>query len=706
MKITENMVGLDSRVGKAFYGSFGELTEVQLNAEKPLLEGFDAVILSGTGSGKTAAVMAPLVNKYLLTRSADNQSTIVYIVPTKALANDVVRRLKPPLNILKISLILRHGDAKDRVHTDKSQVVVTTPESLDVLVSGSPHFLKDLRAVVVDEVHLLYNTQRGLQLGILIRRLERRNKSTIQVVGLSATIAYPTYLWKFFRPHVKENSLAIITVSEVRPIEAVVRIERSEGDLSALLDYVDQSRHFKVLVFVDSRRVAEQLAAEIQASSSFKDTVFVHHSSISSDNRERTEREFSTRTRAICTATSTLELGIDIGDVDLIILYGIRGGWESFLQRVGRGNRRGKSGKVLCISPRAKSCHWLTVLSFLTTLGFARLAGGEPAQPMALHGSVVQQILSILREKKGSYVRLADIAELISPWSHLTRTSVDAIADTLVEGGSCVRHGFQNRIGAGSNLYRLEALRLLWGNFPLKSREVPLKEKGREIGAVSARNLTRLRQGLRVRFAGQVWTIENIRASGISVVPARGFSHDIEIDYAGKGIGIDPTILNAVRQILLESSWETSELATADEMFLERKWKELSYMLTDAELPYMHGNEGFCYLTFAGTLVNDVICRSQKLVSYEIDDLRIWSPGPIEFHAIPKNPELLVDYAAESQINSDEITVFQSLLPNSLLRKDLAEPWCRNPCYARILQRLSSSKPKKVESEKFRRLLA
>lgn len=700
------MISLDSRVGKAFYGSFGELTEVQKHAEKPLLEGFDAVILSGTGSGKTAAVMAPLANRYLMNRSTDNASTIVYIVPTKALANDVERRLSPPLVVLRISLILRHGDVKNRVNSNKAQVIVTTPESLDVLVSGSPHLLNDVRAVVIDEAHLLYNTQRGLQLGILMRRLERRSKLTIQVVGLSATIASPIYLWKFFRPHVNENNLAIVKVSEVRPIEALVRIERSEGDLGALLDYVDQSRHFKVLMFVDSRRIAEQLAAEIQSSSSFKNAVFVHHSSLSADNRERTEREFATRARALCMATSTLELGIDIGDVDLIILYGIRGGWESFLQRVGRGNRRGKSGKVLCISPRDKSCHWLTMLTFLTTLRLARTGGEEPPQPMALHGSVVQQILSILRERKGSYVRLADITELISPWSHLTRSTVDAIADTLVERNSCVRHGFLNRIGAGPHLYRLETLRLLWGNFPLKSREVPLKEKGREIGTVSARNLTRLKPGLRVRFAGQVWTIKNIRASGISVLPARGLSHDVEIDYAGKGIGIDPTILNAVRQILLESSWESSELAKTDKIVLNRKWKKLSQMLTEAELPYMHENEGFCYLTFAGSLVNDVICRSQRLVSYEIDDLRIWSPCPIEFHAIPKNPELLVDYAVESQVNFNEITLFQSMLPDSLLRKDLAEPWCRNPSYARILQRLGSSKPKRIESDKFRMLLA
>ena len=699
------MSSLDSRVGKAFFGSYSQLTAIQRHAETPLLGGLDSVVLSGTGSGKTAAVLAPLVNRYLWTLRGDRETSIIYVVPTKALGNDVVRRIGPPLERLGISVGLRHGDAPRRMDVHRACVTVITPESLDVLVSSSPQFLTHVRAVIIDEVHLLYNTQRGLQLGILIRRLEDRNESAIQVVGLSATIASPKHLWKFFRPHVDENDLAIVEGDEGRPIEAAVRIERAEGDLANLLELVGRRKHFKALVFVNSRKVADQLAAEMKKSPSFEDSVYVHYSSISGDHREQTEREFSTRARAVCVATSTLELGIDIGDVDLVILYGLVGSWESFLQRIGRGNRRGGCARVLCISPHDASYKWLNPLMFLGTLRIVRSGGGKPAHPMGLHGAVVQQMCSILRERNGGYVRLAHIAELVSPWHHLRRSTVDEIADTLVEKGFCVRHGFQNRIGAGERLYQLEALRLLWGNFPTRSREVPLRTRGREIGFVPASNLTRLSPGVRVRFAGRVWTVAEVRARGIDVVPAGGRSSNAEIGYWGKSLGVDPSVLEAARQMLLQGSWDLKELAMVDAEGLQAKWRDLSRMLAEAELPFANENGGWRYLTFAGRLINDVICRWQGLDRCEVDDLCIWSPRPIHFRGMPTEPELLADHAMESLIKAEELTIFQSMLPTSLFRQDLVEPWSRITCYAQILQRLITAKPKKIESDRFRTML-
>ncbi len=125
--------GLDSRIGRAFYGPFSRLTGVQKHAERPLLEGMDAVVLSGTGSGKTAAVLAPLVQRHVLTCRSDAQAAIVYVIPTKALGNDIVRRVGPPLEALGISVGLRHGDAPRPDQALRANVVVITPESLDVV---------------------------------------------------------------------------------------------------------------------------------------------------------------------------------------------------------------------------------------------------------------------------------------------------------------------------------------------------------------------------------------------------------------------------------------------------------------------------------------------------------------------------------------------------------------------------------------------
>ena len=670
------------------------------------MEGRDAVVISGTGSGKTEAVLAPLVQRHLLARRAHVQATIVYVVPTKALGNDLLRRIELPLETLGLSVGLRHGDAPRAAQAHRAEVIIITPESLDVLVSGGPDALKEVRAMVIDEAHLLYNTQRGLQLGILIRRLEIRSGSTIQVVGLSATVASPSFFWKFFRPAGRESTLAIIEGDAGRSIEAAVRTERDEGELATLIDRIGKREHCKVLIFVNSRRVAERLSNEVQRSSSFKNNVFIHHSSINSAHRERTEREFSSRARAVCVATSTLELGIDIGDVDLVVLYGLVGGWESFLQRIGRGNRREGRARVLCVSPHDSSHRWLTALTFLGLLRTARAGGGEPVRPMELYGAVVQQVLSMLRERKGGYIRLADIVETLSSWPHLARSTVDQIADALVEGNLCVRHGFQNRIGGGERFHDLERLRLLWGNFPARSREVPIRVRGGDLGSVPASNLTRLTRGVQIQFAGRVWTVSNVQANRIDVVPVRGRGSVTEIGYLGMGSGVHPAALDKARQMLIDRNWELDELAKSEMEELETKWQDLSRMLVEAELPFARDNSGYCYLTFAGSLVNDVICRWEKLDVYRVDDLCIWSPRFIDFRGVPNDPETLGDYAAESLAKAGEMTIFQSMLPARLLQRDLIEHWCRDPHYARVLGRLVLSEPNEIESDRFQALLA
>ena len=117
-------------------------------------------------------------------------------------------------------------------------------------------------------------------------------------------------------------------------------------------------------------------------------------------------------------------------------------------------------------------------------------------------------------------------------------------------------------------------------------------------------------------------------------------------------------------------------------------------------------NKGRRYLTFSGSLVSDVICRREKLDKYEVDDLCIWSPRLIDFPNIPKDLELLGRLAEEGLIKAGELTIFRSMLPARLLQRDLIEPWSRNPCYTRVLQRLVSSEPIEIESSKFRALLA
>jgi ATP-dependent Lhr-like helicase len=161
---------LNRRVASAFYGNFPALRPAQEAAIEPIITGQNIVLSSGTGSGKTEAVVAPLINKYWKQAVQVNGPTLLYIAPTKALVNDLEKRLLLPLNSLGLRVGVRHGDRDDLASGYHPHVLITTPESLEVLLFRKDVNLNSIQAVVIDEVHLLYNTQRGLQLSILLHR--------------------------------------------------------------------------------------------------------------------------------------------------------------------------------------------------------------------------------------------------------------------------------------------------------------------------------------------------------------------------------------------------------------------------------------------------------------------------------------------------------------------------------------------------------
>ena len=162
---------LDPRVATAFYGSFPELREAQEAAIVALISGANLVLSAATGSGKTEAVVAPLISRCWKLAAKSDRLVLLYIAPTKALVNDLEKRLHLPLASLGLRVGIRHGDRDDLTRGLKPHILITTPESLDVMLFRKDSALQSVRAVVIDEVHLLYNTQRGLQLSILLRRL-------------------------------------------------------------------------------------------------------------------------------------------------------------------------------------------------------------------------------------------------------------------------------------------------------------------------------------------------------------------------------------------------------------------------------------------------------------------------------------------------------------------------------------------------------
>jgi ATP-dependent Lhr-like helicase len=347
-----------ARTWDPFFARFGRLTAPQRAAIPPILAGEDVLLCAATASGKTEAACAPLVERYI-GRAAP--WTILYVSPTRALINDLYARLQPPLAALGLRLDRRTSDHRaDAERVPGTNVLLTTPESLDSLLCRGRrrrpdgHALAGVVAVVLDEIHLLHGGPRGEQVRWLLERLRRLRRQArargwtgddgVQIVALSATVPDATA--------VRDAYLldgAIVAVPGGRAIETVGApgaSARVEVALPALL--AERGAPEKILVFANARQRVDELTARLRRDlRGLGYAVRAHHGSLDREEREATEAAARGERRIVVFATSTLEIGIDIGDIDLVVLDGPAPDIPALLQRIGRGNRRTGATRVL-----------------------------------------------------------------------------------------------------------------------------------------------------------------------------------------------------------------------------------------------------------------------------------------------------------------------------------------------------------------------
>jgi len=292
----------------------------------------NVVVISPAATGKTEAVIAPLIENLLekWDNSAESYLKILYISPTRALVNDLYRRLVDPITYVGIELGRKTGDRPQLDYRKLPTVLLTTPESFDSLLTRHSKIFIDLEAVVLDEIHLLDNTPRGDQLRILLKRLRKIN-SRLHYCALSATIDDLDIGSRYFaHPQV-------CYLQSMRAIEYTLMPHTNF--IKKLFEILRERKLKKILIFFNARSFAELFSQRFNRPP-FEDAVLVHHASLQKQRREEVERQMNSSEKAILCATSTLELGIDIGDIDCIVLYRPPFNVSSLLQRIGRGNRR------------------------------------------------------------------------------------------------------------------------------------------------------------------------------------------------------------------------------------------------------------------------------------------------------------------------------------------------------------------------------
>jgi len=423
----------------------GRASDIQRAAIGPLLSGRDALLCAPTAAGKTVAFLAPLVEAWV--PPGPGLARVLVVAPTRALVNDLARRIEGPLGRTGISVGRWTGDHHDGGRPQP--LTVLTPEALDARLARSPRVLEGVSAVVLDELHVLDGTARGDQLRILVHRLrvERRDAQgprPLQVVGASATVARPQELAARYL-----RDPAIIEAGERRRVQARIVRGAEPPAVEIHLAQAVRDGFRKVLLFVDSRAAVEELAAFLRHRPPFRGAVLAHHGSLSRRARLDAEARFQRAPVAICVATSTLELGIDIGDIDLVALLRPPPSLAALSQRIGRGRRRGGAHPVLCLAATSFE------ESLFRGLLSARRDGDWPAPaPVFRAGVLLQQAVVVAASRPSRTVDAGALARRLP--ADLAKVWPPTRLSAVLEGAAGVEllHATGVR-GPGGPRYRL-----------------------------------------------------------------------------------------------------------------------------------------------------------------------------------------------------------------------------------------------------------
>ena len=423
---------------------FNEPTEPQQRIIPHILEGKNVLLISPTATGKTEAAMLPILHLFLRDGGSRHGISIIYITPLRALNRDILDRLTWWCNSLDIRLAVRHGDTSNRERDSQRRsppdLLITTPETLQVVLLGRilKRYLKSVRWIVIDEIHELADNKRGSQLSIALERLREIAEEEPQFIGLSATIGSPEKVGQFLVGN--DRPVEIVQVPAAREIEFnIVYPEPGEEDyelveklftrpevaarLRVMRDLIRD--HRTTLIFTNTRSTSEMLASRFNVWD-MEFPLSIHHGSLAKTSRIAAERGLKSGELRTVVCTSSLELGIDIGSIDLVIQYNSPRQATRLLQRVGRsGHRIGRKAKGVIVSINSDDT--------LESMVICRRALSEDLEPVVIphmpYDVLVNQIVAELMPRGRIYfLQAKNLFSRAYPYVDLTEKDVKFVA--------------------------------------------------------------------------------------------------------------------------------------------------------------------------------------------------------------------------------------------------------------------------------------
>ncbi|MFC0865691.1 DEAD/DEAH box helicase [Sphaerimonospora cavernae] len=667
------------------------LRPLQADALDPIREGRDALLIAPTAGGKTEAAVFPLLSA--MEEQTWTGLSVLYVCPLKALLNNLLPRLETYANWLGRRVGLWHGDVpgsrRQAILRDPPDILLTTPESLESMLISTTvdhrRLLADLRGVVVDEVHAFAGDDRGWHLLFVLERLSRLAGRSIQRIGLSATVGNPDELLRWLQG-------SGVGQRPARVVSPESRSDAAEPDIE--LDYVGSIPNAarviatlhegeKRLVFCDSRRTVEELAEALRGHGI---TTFVSHSSLAADERRRTEEAFAQSRDCVIVSTSTLELGIDVGDLDRVVQINAPWSVASFLQRLGRTGRRAGTRRN-CLMLTMTDDDLLAAAGLLVLWGRGQV---EPALPPPEPRHIVAQQLLALTLQEG---RIGDA--LWPDWWNgvgpFRRSTARQVLDHLIAEGFLERDGGGLLVGPeAEQRFGRRHFMDLTAVFTAPP-EFTVVQGRTEIGRTDPAVLTSAAPGRRLLLlAGRTWQVDWIdwKRRRCFVQPVEGTGGDARWA-SSASTGLSHPLTRAMRDVVLGADPPVRFTRRSTSVLARLREEHADTVHPDATVIAREGGDVHWW-TWAGQRANATLRSTLGPLAdptHRGDDLRIRLRNDLDRETWLQAVDVLRDRLRRPDVDDRALRglKFTDVLPPDLARETLAARLADLPAAAAVL---------------------
>lgn len=596
-----------------------ELRPLQELSIEPILGGQHGLLLAPTAGGKTEAAIFPVLSRIC----SENWTglSIIYVCPLKALLNNLHERLEGYCQMVGRRCALWHGDVgpsqRNRIKSDPPDILLTTPESLEVmLISAKPDgrdMLRGVRTVVVDEIHAFAGDDRGWHLLSVMERIGKLAGRELQRIGLSATVGNPDELLEWLAGHCEGECKVVQPPASGALAQTDVQLDYVGSLQNAAVVISRLFRGEKRLVFCDSRSRVEELGNELRQ---LGISVFISHSSLSAEERKTSEQAFAQAQDCVIVATSTLELGIDVGDLDRVIQIDAPWSVASFLQRLGRTGRRPETLRnCLFLATSTYALLRAGALLDLWESGFVEPVA-PPVRPLHLFA---QQLMALSLQEGGIGVRdWKEWLDRLPAFKNEEPGVLEEIINYLLEHQILYSDGTRLSFGAtGEDLYGrrhfLELVSVFTSDPVFK-----IIHGRKELGTVDQITFLRHRgdEPLILSMGGRSWLLTNLdwQKREAFVVPVEGKGKS---QWQGGKMGLPYYFARAIHK-LLTSNHVSRRWSTRAQDALAALRSEYDFLRPDADVAVTdREKQTMRWFNFAGATVNTALADAISAAGFD-----------------------------------------------------------------------------------------